>query len=149
MMRQLWVAAISAVAALSPAHAAQPIDCATPVAKAEKAVEKVTGDLQGMDKTMARSEMSQIHGLVTSAEKLLKEARQDCRPQSAAYDEARAVARADAADGYATAADMLHFHYMETMGNAGGMGSTSMEGAMAPRRGGSTAMPGMPGMNTR
>jgi hypothetical protein len=106
--------------AIGPAAvAAETIDCATPIAKAQKSVDKINGDLQGMDKMMPKDKLDQIHGLVVDAEKLLKEARQDCAKTSSPYDAARGIARADAADGYATAADILHFHYMQAMSGSG------------------------------
>ena len=99
---------------LAPAaFAAQPIDCAGPIAQAQKEIDKVTGDLQGMDKMMPKKEMTELHGLVGEAKKLNDEARRGCAPKNSAYAQARAVAHATAANGYATAADILHFHYME------------------------------------
>jgi uncharacterized protein len=136
---------IIAACTLALAHAAaaaQAIDCATPIAKAQKSVDKITGDLQGMDKMMAKKEMSHIHSLVEQAEKLLKEAREGCAKTTSPYAQARGIARADAADGYATAADILHFHYMEAMSGsvkrmpAGGNSGTPKSG-----------MPGMQNMN--
>jgi hypothetical protein len=137
-MKRFWLAA--AVSVLPVAHiaaAAEAIDCSTPIAKAQKSLDKVTGDLQGMDKMMAKNEMSEIRGLVGEAQKLLAGARQHCT-KGGPYDRARGIARADAADGYATAADILHFHYMEAMGGGmagdhtpapqGGMASHDMGG---------------------
>lgn len=105
---------------LTPAVlAAQPIDCRGPIARAQKEIDKITGDLQGMDKMMPKSEMTQLHGLVEEAKRLNDEASRGCTSKSAAYDKARAIAHATASNGYATAADILHFHYMEEpMGGA-------------------------------
>lgn len=101
------------------AHAAQPIDCAGPIARAQKAIDKVTGDLQGMDKMMPKSEMTELHGFIGHAKKLNKKAQNYCAAKNSAYREAEAIAEATAANGYATAADILHFHYMQ-MGASGG-----------------------------
>lgn len=127
--------------AIAPAAPAAPaIDCATPIAKAQKSVDKITGDLQGMDKMMPRRELSQIHSLVADAEKLLKAANEDCAKTSSPYDQARGIAHADAADGYATAADILHFHYMAAMSS----GSSATPGDGDTPKG---AMSGMKEMN--
>jgi hypothetical protein len=116
------------------------------MAEAQKAIDKVTGDLQGMDKMMAKSEMSQIHGLVGQAERYRKAAQQDCKPTNTPYVQAQAIARATAANGYATAADVLHFHYMEETGSGG----TKTGGNMGDMKGmgGMKGMSNMPGMGT-
>jgi len=127
--------------AITPAALAAPaIDCATPIAKAQKSVNKITGDLQGMDKMMPKRELGEINGLVADAEKLLKKASEDCAKTSSPYDQARGIAHADAANGYATAADILHFHYMAAMSS----GSSAMSGAAHTP---SDAMGGMKHMN--
>jgi hypothetical protein len=143
-LRYTFLVAFPIIAIAQAAAAAQPIDCSTPVAKAQRSIDKINGDIQGMDKTMAKEEMSQVHGLVSEAVNLLKEARQDCAKSTSPYAEARGVARADAADGYATAADMLHFHYMQAMGD-GGMKQMPMQGA-AGQKAGPGAMQNMNGM---
>ena len=142
MMHLCLIAAIGTSAMAHGATAAA-IDCASPVAEAQKSIDKVNGDLQGMDKTMAKNEMSQIRGLVAAAERLVKGARQDCAKTESAYDQARGVARADAADGYAKAADMLHFRYMEAMGSGGSKQIPMGQGAATPK----SDTPGAHGMN--
>jgi hypothetical protein len=129
-MRSLTIA-FCTLAIAPDAMAAQAIDCTTPIGKAQKSVDKITGDLQGMDKMMPKDELGQIHGLVADAEKLLNEARQDCSKSASPYDQARGIAHADAADGYATAADILHFHYMQTM--SGGASKPMAGGAAKPK----------------
>lgn len=143
-MRYWFLVAFPFIAITPAAAAAQPIDCSTPVAKAQRSIDKINDDIQGMDKTMVKEEMGQVHGLVGEAEKLLKEARQDCAKTTSPYDQARGVARADAADGYATAADMLHFHYMQAMGDRG-MKQMPVQDA-GGQKAGTAAMRNMNGM---
>lgn len=132
-MKHAWIMALGLFAVAPAAFAAPLIDCAGPIAQAQKAIDKVTGDLQGMDKMMPKSEMSQIRGLITQAVSYNKQAQQSCGPKRTAYDQAQAVARASSASGYANAADMLHFHYMQ-MPNSGsamnGMKGMSSSGDM-------------------
>ncbi len=138
-MRSWSAIALCAFFATSAASA-QSIDCPTPIAKAQKSVDKVTGDLQGMDKMMPKEEMSQIRALLGEAEKLLKEAQHHCAKSASPYEEARGIAQADAADGYATAADILHFHYMQAMSNSGmkdmptGKGATTQDMKSMPSK---------------
>ena len=103
-----WIVAAFGLCLLAQgAHAAQPIDCAGPIARAQKAIDKVTGDLQGMDRMMPKSEMTELHGFIGKAKKLNREARKNCAPRNSTYREAEAIAEATAAKGYATAADIL------------------------------------------
>jgi hypothetical protein len=116
------------------AVAAEPINCATPIAKANKEIGKVTGDLQGMEKMMPASEMTELRGLVGQANRLKGEAEQSCVPNASPYQRAEAIAQATSANGYATAADILHFNYMEIpagRGAASGMGDKGAKGGMS------------------
>lgn len=67
----------------------------------------------------AKPEMAQLHGLVGQARRLLTQARHGCNEQKSAYDQARAIAWANEAGGYANAADVLHFHYMKEPAGSG------------------------------
>ena len=147
-MRSLLVIVMSVFVMTGAGAAEQPIDCSTPVAKAQGSIDKITGDLQGMEKTMAKEELSQVHALVSEAESLLKEARRDCAKSASPYAQARAIARADAADGYATAADILHFYYMQTVGG-GGMKQMPMGDTTAKPKNGTAKMQNMNGMPSK
>lgn len=57
--------------------------------------------------------MALFHALLDDANMLLSGAQHNHEKPQVAYDRARAIAKADAALGYARAADMLHFKYME------------------------------------
>jgi hypothetical protein len=146
---RVWVlAALGGFALIHGAMAAQPIDCSGPIAQADKAIAKITGDLQGMDKMMPKSEMTELHHLVGQAQKLAGQARQGCKEHNSAYEKAQAIARADAASGYATAADVLHFHYMEP--GAGGMKGMQKGVSAMPATGGmQQKTPGTGGMQNK
>ena len=144
-MRSLLITVVSVFFMTGPAAAEQPIDCSTPIAKAQGSIDKITGDLQGMDTTMAKEELSQVQAIVSDAESLLKEAQHDCGKSATPYAKARSIARADAADGYAMAADILHFHYMQAVGG-GGMKQMPMGEATAKPKSGTAGMQNMNGM---
>jgi hypothetical protein len=146
-MRSLILLAVSVFAMAGTAAAEQPIDCSTPIARAQQSIDKITGDLQGMDTMMAKEELSQVHALVSEAESLQKQARHDCAKSATPYAQARGIARADAADGYATAADILHFHYMQPV--SGGMKQTPMGEATAKPKSGTAGMHNMNGMPSK
>ena len=115
-----WAIAAAAVFVLAqPAIAAEAIDCAAPIAKAQEAISKTTGDLAGMNKTMAKSDTQDIHKLLSRARRLLGRAQKGCEPSQSPFDQAQAIGQAGAANAYATAADVLHFHLMQNPGDGG------------------------------
>jgi hypothetical protein len=115
-----WAIAAAAVFVLAqPAVAAEAIDCAAPIAKAQEAISKTTGDLAGMNKTMAKSDLQEIHRLLSRARRLLGRAQKGCEPSQSPFDQAQAIGQAGAANAYATAADVLHFHFMQNPGSGG------------------------------
>jgi hypothetical protein len=132
-MRRGWgVIAVSFVALWPAAALAQSLDCGKPIQRAQDAIEKVTEDMKGME-SMPKSQLTEIHGLLGDAKKLLSEAQTNCQHKPLAdYDAARAIAKAEGARGAAEAADMLHFQYMKNM-------SGMKHGASMP----GTSMPGM------
>ncbi len=70
-----------------------------------------------MSKSMAKAgmaaEIKLVHALLDDAKGMLAGAKHNhAKPQSD-YDHARAIAKADAALGYATAADIFHFKVMK------------------------------------
>jgi hypothetical protein len=79
------------------AVAAEPINCATPIAQANKEIGKVTGDLQGMEKMMPASEMTELRGLVGQANRLKGEAERSCVPNASPYQRAEAISQATSA----------------------------------------------------
>ncbi len=66
-----------------------------------------------MSKKMPKEQMALVHALLDDAKTRLTSAKHNHAKPQGAYDHARAIAKADAALGYATAADMLHFKMMK------------------------------------
>jgi hypothetical protein len=114
--------------------AAQGLDCKKPIQTAQKAIDKVTDDLKDMDKKMPKNQLQDVHALLDDAKSNLDGAHQSCDTQSpSATDQARAIGKAEAARGYAVAADKLHFHFMKETKGMQGMGSgKSMSGMKEP-----------------
>ncbi|HKW92213.1 MAG TPA: hypothetical protein VJX92_09955 [Methylomirabilota bacterium] len=114
---------------------AQSLDCQRPIQRAQKSIDKVTDDLKGME-SMPKDQLDHVHALLDDAKKSLDAARQGCGKPQDDYARARALGDAEAAHGYATAADRLHFTYMKGakgmsgMKNMGGMqeGKSDMSG---------------------
>ncbi|MCH4563606.1 hypothetical protein MKP05_10745 [Halomonas sp. EGI 63088] len=92
---------------------AKAFECPQHFAAAQAAIDKVSADMQGMGEMMDRQDMALVHALLDDAKALLTAARHNHERPQGPYDHARAIAKADSAQGYATAADVLHFHYME------------------------------------
>lgn len=88
-------------------------ECPSHFAEAQAMIDKVTADMEGMKDMMAAEEMALVHALLDDAKMLLSGGVHNHEKPQGAYDHARSIAKADAALGYARAADMLHFKYME------------------------------------
>ena len=93
--------------------AAQAFECPKHFAEAEAAIDKVTEDMKGMKGSMPKEDMALVHALLDDAKMLLAGAKHNHEKPQGAYDHARAIAKADAAKGYAVAADMLHWKMMQ------------------------------------
>lgn len=133
------ILAVTVVAAVPQVIRAQDLDCGPRVQKAQKTIDKVTDDMKGME-GMPKGELVQVHALLDEARMYLDAARRNCDTPQADYDRAVAVGKAEAAWGYATAADMLHFRFMK--GSAGMKGMHDMGSGSAPA-GGMKSMGGM------
>lgn len=106
------VMAVTAMVGLLPA-AASAFECPQHFAEAQAVIDKVEADMEGMDEMMAREDMALVHTLLDDAKMNLEGARHNHEKPQGAYDHARAIAKADTAKGYATAADILHFRMMQ------------------------------------
>ncbi len=119
-MRYLSLAgAVAALVAVQSAPAAA-FECPKHFVKAQAAIDKVIGDMKGeMSKSMAKAgmkaEMALVHALLDDAKMRLASARHNHAKPQGRYDHARALAKADAAQGYAVAADIYHFKMMAMM----------------------------------
>ena len=120
-MTRRWALALLGIFALIQVpHAASAFECPKHFVKAQAAIDKVIGDMKGeMSKSMAkagmRAEMALIHAMLDDAKMRLASARHNHAKPQGRYDHARAIAKADAAQGYAVAADIYHFKMMAMM----------------------------------
>ncbi|HZP39403.1 MAG TPA: hypothetical protein VFE48_23170 [Methylomirabilota bacterium] len=115
---------------------AQSLDCRQPVQRAQRSVDKVTDDLKGME-SMPKDQLDHVNALLDEAKKSLDAARQGCDKPQDDYARARALGDAEAAHGYAIAADRLHFTYMK---DAKGMGGMKNMSGMSDGKGGMSGM---------
>lgn len=92
---------------------AQAFECPKHFDDAQAVIDKVQADMKGMKGQMSKEEHALVHALLDDAKMRLAGAKHNHEKPQGAYDHARAIAKADAALGYARAADMLHFHYMQ------------------------------------
>ena len=88
-------------------------ECPNHFSETQEMIDKVSGDMEGMMDMMSSEDMALVHALLDDAKMLLSGAEHNHEKPQGPYDHARAIAKADAALGYARAADMLHFKYME------------------------------------
>lgn len=113
-MRKIGVVVVcTMVLSLSLPFGVQAFECPKHFEEAQAAIDKVTDDMQGMEQMMDKSQMALVHALLDDAKMLLEGAKHNHEKPQGAYDHARAIAKADAARGYAVAADILHWHYMK------------------------------------
>ena len=83
------------------------------LSEAERKELDALGDsAERMAEMMDKGDMALVHALLDDAKMLLAGAQHNHEKPQGPYDHARAIAKADAALGYAQAADMLHFKYM-------------------------------------
>lgn len=95
------IAIAGLVAGFAPA--ANAFECPTHFAEAEKAIERATQAMEGM-----QGDRGQVHTLIDDAKMYLQSARHNHeKPAAGGYDHARAIAKAKSAIGYAEAAQTL------------------------------------------
>ena len=120
MTKRWGLALLGIFALIQVPHAASAFECPKHFVKAQAAIDKVIGDMKGeMSKSMAKAgmkaEMALIHAMLDDAKMRLASARHNHEKPQGRYDHARAIAKADAAQGYAVAADIYHFKMMAMM----------------------------------
>ena len=104
---------IGAFIALTSVSSVSAFECPKHFKAAQVAIDKVLGDMKGdMSKKMPKQEMALVHALLDDAKMRLASARHNHEKPQGKYDHARALAKADAALGYAVAADIFHFKLM-------------------------------------
>ncbi len=112
-VKRLLMASTATLMFLLPWGAAQAFECPKHFAAAQAAIDKVSGDMKGeMSKKMAKEDMALVHALLDDAKTRLTSAKHNHEKPQGKFDHARALAKADAALGYAVAADIFHFKLM-------------------------------------
>ena len=113
-LRRLLTATVAApFFLLAIGGAAQAWECPTHHAAAQAMIDKVTQDMQGeMSKQMDKGNMALVHALLDDAKSWLASSIHNHEKPQRMYDHGRAIAKADTALAYATAADIYHFNLM-------------------------------------
>ncbi len=114
-MKIKWLLASFIVAAIVQfPQTGQAFECPKHFAEAQALIDKVKGDMGGdMSKQMPKEQMALVHSLLDDAKMRLASAKHNHEKPQGAFDHASAIAKADAARGYAVAADILHFTMMK------------------------------------
>ena len=115
-MKITWLVGVVSVAVALQfmPKSAQAFGCPKAIDAAQAAIDKVKGDMKGdMSKGMAKADLAQVHLLLDDAKMLLAGAKHNHEKPQGRLDHARAIAKADAARGYAKASDILHFALMK------------------------------------
>ncbi len=120
MKSPLLISILGMFVIVQASQTANAFECPKHFVKAQAAIDKVIEDMKGeMSKSMAkagmRPQMALVHALLDDAKMHLTGARHNHEKPQGAYDHARAIAKADAARGYAVAADIYHFKLMAMM----------------------------------
>ncbi len=111
--KQLLMASAATLIFLLPWGTARAFECPKHFAAAQAAIDKVTQDMGGsMSKKMRKEDMALVHALLDDAKSRLASAKHNHEKPQGRFDHARAIAKADAARGYAVAADIFHFKLM-------------------------------------
>ena len=112
-VKRLLVASIATLMFVLPWGAAQAFECPKHFAEAQAVIDKVAEDMKGeMSKKMPKQDMALVHALLDDAKTRLTAAMHNHEKPQGRFDHARAIAKADAARGYAVAADIFHFKLM-------------------------------------
>ncbi len=112
-VKRLLMASTATLMFVLPWGAAQAFECPKHFVAAQVAIDKVLGDMGGdMSKQMPKEQMALVHALLDEAKMILVGAKHNHEKPQGMYDHGRAIAKADTALGYATAADILHFKMM-------------------------------------
>jgi len=112
-VKRFLMASATTLMFLLPWGAAQAFECPKHFAAAQAAIDKVSGDMKGeMSKKMAKEDMALVHALLDDAKTRLTSAKHNHEKPQGMFDHARSMAKADAALGYAVAADIYHFKLM-------------------------------------
>ena len=112
-VKRLLIASAATLVFLLPWGTAQAFECPGHFTKAQAAIDKVMEDMKGdMSKKMRKEDMALVHALLDDAKSRLASAKHNHEKPQGRFDHARALAKADSALAYATAADIFHFKLM-------------------------------------
>ena len=112
-VKRLLIASAATLVFLLPWGTAQAFECPGHFAKAQAAIDKVMEDMKGdMSKKMRKEDMALVHALLDDSKSRLASAKHNHEKPQGRFDHARALAKADSALAYATAADIFHFKLM-------------------------------------
>ncbi len=104
-MRKLIAGAVVLLPILVTSSGARAFDCGNRFAAAEGAIAKATAAMKKMSDATAKG---LVHTFIDDAKMLLLSGRHNHKnPAAGKYDHARAIAKANAAEGYAKAAAVL------------------------------------------
>ena len=104
-MRNAIVAVILALPMMTAAQGAWAFDCGNRFAAAEAAIAEAT---MAMDKMTDATAKGLVHTFIDDAKMFLHSAKHNhAKPAAGKYDHGRAMAKANAAEGYARAATVL------------------------------------------
>jgi hypothetical protein len=98
---------------LAASGAALAFNCPAKFDAAQAKIDQVSADMKGMESTVDKQEMALVHALLDDAKMLLAGAHHNHEKPQGKYDHARSMAKADAALGYAEAAEVLSQRYMQ------------------------------------
>ncbi len=109
-MKVKWLLAASAtVLVMQTPWSAQAFECPKHFAAAQAAIDKVASDLKADIPWNRPEDKALVHSLLDDAKMLLAGGKHNHEKPQGVYDHARAIAKADAALGYAKAANIFHF----------------------------------------
>lgn len=109
-MKTKWLlAASTAVLIMQTPWSAQAFECPKHISTAQVAIDKVAADMEADIPWKRMEDKALVHVLLDDAKSRLASVKHRHEKPQGAYDHARAIAQADAALGYAKAADKFHF----------------------------------------
>jgi len=112
-MKMNWLLAASAAAlVMMTPWSAQAFECPKHIAAAQVAIDKVAADMEADTPWKRTEDKALVHALLDDAKSRLASAKHNHEKPQGRFDHARAIAKADAARGYAVAADIFHFKLM-------------------------------------
>jgi len=112
-MKVKWLlAASAAVLVMQTPWSAQAFECPKHFVAAQVAIDKVAADLEADIPWKRPEDKALVHALLDDAKSQLASAKHSHEKPQGAYDHARAIAKADAALGYAKAADVFHLELL-------------------------------------